>query len=53
MKNIKSFFQDETGLEASEYVVVSFLITAAVLVAFTSIGSSVREKVLTLVDLID
>jgi Flp pilus assembly pilin Flp len=48
MRIIKNFLRDEAGLEFSEYVVASFLVTLAVIAAFTSVGSAVRDKIITL-----
>ena len=41
MTTIKNFFQDETGLELSEYAVAAGLVALAVVVAFTQLGSAI------------
>ncbi|MCU1265806.1 MAG: hypothetical protein JWM21_2124 [Acidobacteria bacterium] len=38
---IQAFFQDETGLEMSEYAVAAALVALAVVVAFTAIGKNI------------
>lgn len=38
---IKAFFQDETGLEMSEYAIAAALVALAVVLAFTAIGKNV------------
>jgi Flp pilus assembly pilin Flp len=48
MSILKKFLHDETGLELSEYVIASFLITLAVVAAFSEIGTVVRDKIVTL-----
>ncbi len=48
MDKIKNFFSDETGLELSEYAVAAALITAALILAFTNLGSAIRVKITTL-----
>jgi pilus assembly protein Flp/PilA len=45
MNTIKNFFKDETGLELSEYVVAAGLVTLAVVVAFTQLGSAIGSAV--------
>jgi pilus assembly protein Flp/PilA len=45
MKIIKDFLRDESGLELSEYVVASALVTLAVITAFTSVGSAIAGKI--------
>jgi Flp pilus assembly pilin Flp len=39
------FWQDETGLELSEYAVATALISLAVASAFTKLGSRVNEAI--------
>ena len=48
MKRIITFFNDESGLELSEYVVAAALIGLAVVTAFTNLGSAVTSAVDTL-----
>jgi len=38
---LRTFFQDETGLEMSEYAVAAALVALAVVLAFTAIGKNV------------
>lgn len=45
MSTIKNFFKDETGLELSEYAVAAALITVALVLAFTQLGSAIAEKI--------
>ncbi len=52
MSRIKNFLLDDTGLEASEYVVAGFLVTLAVITAFTSLGSAVNNKITALANYI-
>ena len=42
---IKTFLQDETGLELSEYAVAAALITLAVIGAFTSVGNNIQTVI--------
>ena len=42
---IKKFFQDETGLELSEYAVAAALIALAVITAFTTLGTNIGTKI--------
>jgi Flp pilus assembly pilin Flp len=42
MNAIKNFFNDETGLELSEYAVGAGLVALAVAVAFTNLGSVIE-----------
>ena len=42
---IKKFFQDETGLELSEYAVAAALVALAVITAFTTLGSNIGTKI--------
>jgi Flp pilus assembly pilin Flp len=39
---IKKFLTDESGLELSEYAVAAALVTLAVIVAFTSLGTNIN-----------
>jgi Flp pilus assembly pilin Flp len=39
---IRSFFSDESGLELSEYAVAAALVTLAVVVAFTAVGTNIN-----------
>ena len=41
---IKKFFQDETGLELSEYAVAAALVALAVITAFTTLGGNISTK---------
>ena len=43
-----NFFRDETGLELSEYAVAAALVALAVVVAFTTLGNAVTNKINTL-----
>jgi Flp pilus assembly pilin Flp len=45
MKTMKNFWNDETGLELSEYAVGAGLIAIAVATAFTSLGSKITEGI--------
>ncbi len=47
---IKKFFQDETGLELSEYAVAAALVALAVITAFTTLGSNISTKITDLGD---
>lgn len=51
-KVIKRFFQDETGLELSEYAVAAALVALAVVGAFTALGGAISGKITTLGDTI-
>ena len=42
---IKTFLQDETGLELSEYAVAAALVTLAVIGAFTSVGTNIQTVI--------
>ncbi|MCA1614474.1 MAG: Flp family type IVb pilin [Acidobacteria bacterium] len=42
---IKKFFQDETGLELSEYAVAAALVALAVITAFTTLGTNIGTKI--------
>ena len=39
---IRSFLLDESGLELSEYAVAAALVTLAVVVAFTAVGTNIN-----------
>ena len=52
MKKIITFFNDESGLELSEYVVAAALIGLAVVTAFTDLGSAVTSAMDSLTGLI-
>jgi pilus assembly protein Flp/PilA len=39
---MRRFLKDETGLELSEYAVAAALVTLAVIVAFTSVGTNIN-----------
>ena len=45
MNTIKNFWNDETGLELSEYAVGAGLIAIAVATAFTNLGSKITEGI--------
>ena len=42
---VKKFFQDETGLELSEYAVAAALVALAVITAFTTLGGNISTKI--------
>jgi Flp pilus assembly pilin Flp len=42
---VNHFWQDDAGLELSEYAVAAALISIAVAVAFTSLGSAIRSRI--------
>ena len=42
---IKKFYQDETGLELSEYAVAAALVALAVITAFTTLGGNIGSKI--------
>ena len=48
MNTIKNFWNDESGLELSEYAVGAALIAIAVAAAFTSLGSAIQLRISTL-----
>lgn len=50
---LKKFFQDETGLELSEYAVAAALVALAVITAFTDLGTAIGNKIGALVMDID
>ncbi len=41
---IKKFWQDETGLELSEYAVAAALVALAVITAFTTLGTNIGAR---------
>ncbi|MBL8171165.1 MAG: Flp family type IVb pilin [Acidobacteria bacterium] len=45
----KKFLQDESGLELSEYAVAAALVVAALVTAFTNLGSTIKAKIETLI----
>jgi pilus assembly protein Flp/PilA len=45
---IKNFLLDETGLELSEYAVAAALIALAVVTAFSTLGTAIKDKINTL-----
>jgi Flp pilus assembly pilin Flp len=46
MRNqVKHFWQDEAGLELSEYAVATALISLAVAASFTSLGSKINGAI--------
>jgi pilus assembly protein Flp/PilA len=45
MNTIRNFFNDETGLELSEYAVAAGLVALAVVVAFTNLGSVINAGI--------
>jgi Flp pilus assembly pilin Flp len=45
MNTVKNFWNDESGLELSEYAVGAALIAIAVAAAFTSLGSKIAGAV--------
>lgn len=47
MSKLKSFWNDETGLELSEYAVGAGLIAIAVALAFTNLGSKINVGIIT------
>ena len=42
---VKKFFQDETGLELSEYAVAAALVALAVITAFTTLGGNISTRI--------
>ena len=42
---IKRFFNDETGLELSEYAVAAALVAIAAVAAFTLLGENIAIKI--------
>ena len=49
---IKRFFNDETGLELSEYAVAAALVAIAAVTAFTLLGDNIAIKINELADTI-
>jgi Flp pilus assembly pilin Flp len=45
MNTVKNFWNDETGLELSEYAVGAALIAIAVAAAFTSLGTKIKDAI--------
>ena len=45
MNTLKNFWNDETGLELSEYAVGAGLIAIAVAAAFTDLGSTITNAI--------
>ena len=43
-KAMKTFFQDETGLELSEYAVAAALVAIAVAAAYTALGDAIGGR---------
>jgi Flp pilus assembly pilin Flp len=43
MTKIKKFYNDETGLELSEYAVAAALIAVACVAAFTALSTSISD----------
>lgn len=50
MARIKNFLRNESGLELSEYVVATALVTLALIFAFTSLASSIINVITELVN---
>ncbi len=42
---IKNFLRDETGLELSEYAVAAALVAIAVVGAFSTLGTTIKDKI--------
>lgn len=42
---IKRFFQDETGLELSEYAVAAALVALAAVLAFQTLGTNIGKTI--------
>jgi Flp pilus assembly pilin Flp len=42
---LKRFFMDETGLELSEYAVAAALIGVATVLAISTLGSNIADKI--------
>ena len=53
MNTIKNFFNDETGLELSEYAVGAALIAIAAAAAFVALGDKITAAITQLVAKID
>jgi pilus assembly protein Flp/PilA len=45
MNSVKNFWNDESGLELSEYAVGAALIAIAVAAAFTTLGSAIQARI--------
>jgi Flp pilus assembly pilin Flp len=45
LNQVNHFWQDEAGLELSEYAVAAALISIAVAGVFTSLGSAIQSRV--------
>jgi pilus assembly protein Flp/PilA len=45
MNRIKNFLKDESGLELSEYAVATALIVAALVTAFTQLGTEIATRI--------
>ena len=45
MNTVKNFWNDESGLELSEYAVGAALIAIAVAAAFTSLGNKIKGAI--------
>lgn len=45
MNTIKIFLRDETGLELSEYAEAAAIIVAAVIAAFTGLGTAITDRI--------
>ncbi len=41
----KNFLRDETGLEMSEYAIAVALITALIVLAFTTLGGAIVDRI--------
>ncbi|MBI1763627.1 MAG: Flp family type IVb pilin [Acidobacteria bacterium] len=52
MNTIKNFLKDESGLELSEYAVATALVVAALVTAFTDLGSGIRARIVALTGVI-
>ncbi|MBL8171166.1 MAG: Flp family type IVb pilin [Acidobacteria bacterium] len=48
MNTVKKFLKDESGLELSEYAVAAALVVAALVTAFSNLGSAIKAKIDTL-----
>jgi len=42
---IRKFFNDESGLELSEYAVAAALVAIAVVGAFAAVGTTISDKI--------
>lgn len=42
---MRRFLKDESGLELSEYAVAAALVTLAVIVAFTTLGTNINDVI--------